>query len=649
MKGYSWREFLVQKIKKSMERVIILRSSQNFLEDQILCEMIRSEGSLCECNDSIDIFRCIQESQKQKVVIQVQPTTNVPYGVQINAKDIEFTSEEIFSSLNPEVIRKCGIETFDAIFDYYSSLKPSYVPLTKRQTEELVVQALFSLDLNRINFESCLAVFLMLYNRAYHLPPELIECIRKLGDENGRTRRITFLNKVPSEKELKDWVSEQWQLFLSKDENAQLDFSDPSIRLLLPTLFTSGVLRREKIRSLEQLERFTERFSDYPWLMMGLELSFFDKRQARSAIRSRLEVFENMVSDISKQPTAEKWLEVAQQWGQIRYLEYRSGVYLEPGIRRISHQIEKAFREYVTKNYDGIIIGSTDSHPLSVDKVLPNISKQVNYGDKVALLLFDGMGIDQWEMLKTYLTSHSLEIKRECYVYAMLPTLTGYSRQSVFSGRTPNEFKRFRMTTHEKSLFNNFWLSKSIASREILYIHLVPDPTILEKPDESMSEFLTAVNEGKQVIGVIFTFIDKRLHDSYDLDVGKKLLYSSIEDFLKSSCLAEIFEALLKGGYKVYLTSDHGNLVATGNGVSDSKYIVEMHGKRCLVYDSRILAEEKQKEADVTLFLSRFIPKDQHILFPNGNYFFGTDGAKEITHGGISIEEMIVPFVEVEK
>lgn len=448
---------------------------------------------------------------------------------------------------------------------------------------------------------------------------------------------------------MKDWLSEQWHLLLSKDEEVQLDFSDPSIILLLPTLFTSGVLRREKIRNLKQLERFTERFSDNPWLIMGLELSFLDKKHARSAIRARLEVFENMVSDVSKQPTVEKWLEVAQQWGQIRYLEYRSGLNVEPRIHRISHQIEKAFREYITKNYDAIIIGSTDSHPVSVDKILPNISKQVNDGDKIALLLFDGMGIDQWEILKTYLTSHSLEIKRECYVYAMLPTLTGYSRQSVFSGKTPNEFKRFKMTTHEKSLFNDFWQSKNLDSREILYKHLVPDPTILEKPDEPMSDFLTAVDEGKQVIGVIFTFIDKRLHGPYDLDVGKKLLYSRIEEFLESSCLAEIFEFLLNAGYSVYLTSDHGNLVATGNGVSDSKYMVETRGKRCLVYDSRMLAEEKQKEADVTLFLSRFVPKAQYILFPNGNYFFGTIGAKEITHGGISIEEMVVPFVEVEK
>jgi hypothetical protein len=72
-----------------------------------------------------------------------------------------------------------------------------------------------------------------------------------------------------------------------------------------------------------------------------------------------------------------------------------------------------------------------------------------------------------------------------------------------------------------------------------------------------------------------------------------------------------------------------------------------MQGKRCLVYDSRIIAEERQKEADVNLLSSRFIPRGQYILFPNGSYFFGASGSKEIVHGGISIEEMIVPFVEM--
>ena len=49
----------------------------------------------------------------------------------------------------------------------------------------------------------------------------------------------------------------------------------------------------------------------------------------------------------------------------------------------------------------------------------------------------------------------------------------------------------------------------------------------------------------------------------------------------------------------------------------------------------------------MTLLSSRFIPREQYNLFPNGSYFFGASGSKEIVHGGISIEEMVVPFVEM--
>lgn len=648
MKENSWRETLVGKIRESLERIIILRDHQGFLTDRVFRVMLASQGILCEASDNIDIFRCIEESpSEKKVIIQVQPTTNVPRGVQSQAKEVELTVEDIFPLLNSEVIKRCGVETYDEIFDYCRCQKSTQITLTKRQTEELVTRALFSLDLNKINVESCIAILLARHHKRYHLPPEFLDYVRQVGDENARTRGITILNKMPSEEELTDWLSRQWQLFLSKDAKSQLDFADRSILFLLPTLFSSGVLQRRKIRKLEQLKEFTRRFSDYPWVLTGLEFSFHDKRNIRPIIKTKLNMIKRLISHVLESPSAGEWLDIARQWGQIRYLEYAGGGNTETEIHELSQQIEKSFREFILSDYDRIIIGSTDSHPLSVDKILPNISKRIAAGDNVALLVFDGMGIDQWEIIKQYLTSRSLVVKTESSVYAMLPTLTKYSRWSIFSGMAPNEFVTSKRGAQEKSLFTDFWKLNDLNSEDVIFLHLVPDLTRLQKQDESMSKFMSGVREETRVIGVVFSFIDKMLHGPYDLDVGKKFLYQRIEKFLESSCLTEIFTILQKHGYKTYVTSDHGNLVATGNGVRDSKYLVETRGKRCLVYDRKVLAEEKQKRGDVTLFSSRFIPENQWILFPNGNCFFGTDGSKEITHGGISVEEMVVPFAEV--
>jgi hypothetical protein len=75
--------------------------------------------------------------------------------------------------------------------------------------------------------------------------------------------------------------------------------------------------------------------------------------------------------------------------------------------------------------------------------------------------------------------------------------------------------------------------------------------------------------------------------------------------------------------------------------------LVERQGKRCLIYDRITLAEEEQKSTDCSLFVSRFVPKNDFILFANGSHFFGNIKSKEITHGGISIEETIVPLSEI--
>jgi len=644
----SWRDVFVGRIRKSPEKIIILKTSQNFLEDTLLSEMIESEATLCKCCDSVEMFKCIHENKKSKIILQVTPNTNIPYFVQTSAGEVEFAVEHIFPTLNKSIINDCGVETFDAIFEYCRTAKSGYSQLTKRQTEELLTEALFSLDLNRLTIESSLVVFLTINRKNYRLPAEFLEDIRQGADSDAHARGITFLRKMPTEEELVFWLSEQWQLFLAGSDQAKIDFTDPVIATFLPMLFLSGALHRHKIHDLGQLRSFVKRFSACPWLMTALDFSFFDKQAMSSVLKTRIGILKQIVADVLEKPTAEKWLEIAQQWGQIRYLEYKSAAVADSEIPMLSHEIEKAFREYIFESYDQILIGSTSSNPLSVDKILPNIAAQNNNQHKVALLLFDGMGLDQWEILKAYFASSALKVKTERFAYTMLPSLTGYSRQAIFSAKTPNDFTKFSGISNEKAFFTEFWMTKSVELQDIVYLHLIPDPKVLSKPNGAMSEFLAAISEGKRIIGVIFAFIDKRLHESVDLDVGKKLLYSKIEDFLSSSCLSEIIKILLKKGYRVLLTSDHGNVMAIGNGVVDSKHLVEINGKRCLVYDSIILAEERQKEADVILFASRFVPENQHIIFPNGNFFFGPNGTKEITHGGVSIEEVIVPYVEVE-
>lgn len=143
MKGSSWRDIFVRKIEKSMDRITILRNHQGFLNDRIFRETLASQTTLCMCNDTIDIFRCIEESPREKVIIHVQPTTHVPHSIQSQATDVELTAEEIFQFLNIEVIKRCGVETYDAIFNYCKNQKPEYIPFTKRQTEELIIRALF--------------------------------------------------------------------------------------------------------------------------------------------------------------------------------------------------------------------------------------------------------------------------------------------------------------------------------------------------------------------------------------------------------------------------------------------------------------------------------------------------------------------------
>lgn len=642
----TWRDVLVEKILASPDRVTVVRDDHRLLKDDLLQKALEKVGVVCHCIDNVSIFHCMERAgDSERVFIVPESVFPILHTVEATAASIQLTPNDIFPTLDSNVIGGCSTETYDALFDYCRDLPKSGNRRTKKETEELVVRALFSLDLNRMTLESCVAYLFLTQYFHYQLPLDLTEYVTGLAKYQTEPGEAIF-KSVPSAEELRVWLSHQWAAFTTDSaDKPRFDFSNPDFVRILPIMFASGTLPVLDVQRRDQVQEYITKFRKSPWLLAGLNLSSFDQDSAKLALNTNLEIIRSLLPDVRQNPSPEKWLSIAQRWGQIRYLQHQTKTDIKV-IDEVNSELGKPFTDFILHNYDRIIIGSTDSRPLTVDRILPSIANSMSHEDRIALLVFDGMGVDQWELVKRFLTSESLTLHTEHFLYASLPTLTMYSRRSILSGKTPNEFQEGGQQWSEERLFQQFWESKGLSRSEQILLHLVPDKELLRNPEGEAAGFLTSLGE-KRAVGVIFSFIDDRMHGVYDLAVEKKLFQDGISEFLNLSCLGEILRQLKLHGFKVYVTSDHGNIVATGNGISDSKDLVEHRGKRCLVYDRELLASEKGKEADVSLFSSRFLPKDRWVVFPNGDFFFGTEGIMEITHGGISLEEMVVPFAEV--
>jgi hypothetical protein len=121
-----------------------------------------------------------------------------------------------------------------------------------------------------------------------------------------------------------------------------------------------------------------------------------------------------------------------------------------------------------------------------------------------------------------------------------------------------------------------------------------------------------------------------------------------IGNWLATGFVDRLFSMLLDKGYHIYLTADHGNVESTGVGRPNQGVIAETRGERVRVYRSESLLADSAAAYPSTVRLDiAGLPANFMPLFAGGRTAFVPEGDQVVVHGGVSVEELIVPFVKV--
>jgi hypothetical protein len=119
-------------------------------------------------------------------------------------------------------------------------------------------------------------------------------------------------------------------------------------------------------------------------------------------------------------------------------------------------------------------------------------------------------------------------------------------------------------------------------------------------------------------------------------------------NWLTTGFVDRLFSLLLDKGYHIYLTADHGNVESTGVGRPSQGVIAETRGERVRVYRSEPLLADSAAAYPTTVRLDiAGLPANFMPLFAGGRTAFVPEGEQVVVHGGVSVEELIVPFVKV--
>lgn len=167
------------------------------------------------------------------------------------------------------------------------------------------------------------------------------------------------------------------------------------------------------------------------------------------------------------------------------------------------------------------------------------------------------------------------------------------------------------------------------------------------KITDDLSKIEEIVDSKNEIFGIVVNFIDDLMHAAKDIQNGKRFFYDTIRSYLENSNLNKLFELLIDKGYRIYITSDHGNIDGIGNGIKPPKDLIEIYAKRCIFFNKREIAEQFAKQHELNLFTTNMLPDNIYYVYANNRELYMKQNSYEISHGGLTIEEMIVPFVEV--
>ena len=316
------------------------------------------------------------------------------------------------------------------------------------------------------------------------------------------------------------------------------------------------------------------------------------------------------------------WTRIAKAYGKAAMFQH-AGITLKAFDEKRQF-IEDCFVEWISKKY-ALLSGTVDKdRPVLLSKVNSFIKRGNN---KIALILMDGMSFENFFTIQRMLISEPFTYHIESS-FSFFPTVTSVARQSVFSGKLPMEHSKPFSLDNEEKQWIDYWVEQGYRKNEIGFYKS-------EAPD---------IPASVRVAGIIVNICDDLMHDELQGMLG---LQQGLENWTKNMHLVQMVESLQEHGFAIYMTADHGNTSAVAEGrFQKPGVLAEPASRRAVIYQSFTDAVELDKFT-TERYSGTYLPKGYTAYLFDAGTSYGERGKEYITHGGMTLEEAVVPFVQI--
>jgi len=378
--------------------------------------------------------------------------------------------------------------------------------------------------------------------------------------------------------------------------------------------------------------------------------------------------FRKILMEINSGLDVEGWVDIYKKiinW-ELK-LDRSNTAEMQDILQMQKNEANAEFNKYVVKNYKNWIDRPDDapvmSHQLLKKYLLPNLEEsKPSY-----LFLLDNLRWDQWKIIEPEITQ-MFRVEEEKYFYSILPTCTQYSRNAIFAGMLPSDIKKHYpslwLDDHEDGGKNNHEaeLLKSQIGR------LVRRPMSIEyqkvtnvsKAKHMNDNIVNFINNDLTV--VVYNFIDMLSHARTEMEVLKELAgdekaYRSLTlSWFENSPLKSALQKLSEKDVNVFVTTDHGTIRVhrPSKIIGDRETTTNLRYKsgRNLNYDKKDVFEIRDPDsvglpkANISTSYV-FAKEDRFFLYPNNYNKYNNMYMDTFQHGGISLEEVICPFIRL--
>lgn len=332
-------------------------------------------------------------------------------------------------------------------------------------------------------------------------------------------------------------------------------------------------------------------------------------------------------------------------------------------------EANNAFCRFVSRNYlNWLDSGSSERPVMSPDLFRKRIFPILDEKRKVFVMVIDNLRFDQWRAISPLISEYYSVAKDEMY-FSILPTATMYARNSIFSGLMPADIKKIYpqywddddneeggKNNHEENLLRE--QLQRYGRKEKLFFEKITTA----KPNRKGSDNLNQILQSDLAV-MVLNFVDMISHARTEMNMIKELAsdeaaYRSITvSWFKHSGLPVLLKELSENGYELIVTTDHGTInvnnpikvVGERSTNSNLRYKLgrNLNYNPKEVFEIRKPGDARLPAPNVsTSFI--FAMNQDFFAYPNNFNYYANFFKNTFQHGGISMEEMLIPFIRLQ-